>query len=220
MLCAGMIVPVCACLTTFLQIQWNDPGLQPHATENKDRSQVPRFYWHGIELTGTGSVLDFLAFLSQAFSVLSFLVIFIISSIFYRGSPHFSRSSIIAFAAFLHIFIVITPTIFLSARTIFVSLSANDDQMRPRCVFMPCSPQSILELDQAFALLLGLAMIAYEYGPSIWHWLVTKYVRRPYRRQYQYSQLPWTGERRIDDEDVEWPYGFYEPSGPSSNRMS
>jgi hypothetical protein len=36
------------------------------------------------------------------------------------------------------------------------------------CFFMPCSPQSLWERDQAFSALAGVIMVGYEFGPAAW----------------------------------------------------
>jgi len=61
---------------------------------------------------------------------------------------------------------------------------------RSSCFIRPCAPHGIMEWDQAFSLLSGLALFAYEVGPD-----VVEFARRSIDRTFQTKSMPRSGPR-------------------------
>jgi hypothetical protein len=85
--------------------------------------------------------------------------------------------------------IVVSLSVLLSALAIFAITAVGAFQSQA-CYFMPCAPQSITDSDQVYALLGGLACLAFEIGPSLW-----KRVKQKWEMQRQFEELV---SRRIE----------------------
>ena len=194
----GIVFPLCAGIATFVRLHTGGLGFGSHSKAAAHVSLTPTFHWHGIEITRNGSILDPIAFLIECFSI----PVICITGVGHhdaRGPFSGPRSRTRNCLALFNLFTVVAPTCLLLACVFILSFVSHESLMDNRCIFKPCAPQSITELDQAFALFVSLAMVAFEYFPRIWQWLVQKHLTRKHREE-QLRLLDEHGLPRLEDE--------------------
>jgi hypothetical protein len=153
----GVLLPAIAGLVESVRLFYQTSG-----------EYEPWIYWHTMNPRNRkdSATLYRLNFCTVGLAFLLRTVIQWIDRLFKKSFLIPNAKDVIGLATVGLIFV--GPQFTLPLSYIFRLLATGGAIWTKSSVFMPCAPQSLLDWDQAFAAIVSVIMVGYEFGPAAW----------------------------------------------------